>query len=134
MGKGGTRILSGEAEFAFAHRTPHADFASAPPLSADRRAVRNFAVAAGSTDGQDMADSLQDVTAPPGQKYTWEQLPEAIQALMRETLGDPTLELAFAVPETGAYVDVAGDALELPEPGTARAVTPVLRDGRPVAV
>jgi branched-chain amino acid transport system substrate-binding protein len=39
------------------------------------------AVAAGSTDGQDMADALQDVTAPPGTKYTWEQLPEAVKAL-----------------------------------------------------
>jgi ABC-type branched-subunit amino acid transport system substrate-binding protein len=39
------------------------------------------AVAAGSSDGQDMADALQAVTGPPGQKYTWEQLPEAIKAL-----------------------------------------------------
>jgi ABC-type branched-subunit amino acid transport system substrate-binding protein len=39
------------------------------------------AVAAGSADGQDMADHLQAVTAPPGQKYTWEQLPDAIKAL-----------------------------------------------------
>jgi ABC-type branched-subunit amino acid transport system substrate-binding protein len=39
------------------------------------------AVAAGSTDGQEMADALIDITAPGGTKYTWEQLPEAIQAL-----------------------------------------------------
>jgi branched-chain amino acid transport system substrate-binding protein len=39
------------------------------------------AVAAGSTDGQEMADQLQDVTGPPGTKYTWEQLPDAITAL-----------------------------------------------------
>jgi branched-chain amino acid transport system substrate-binding protein len=39
------------------------------------------AVAAGSTDGQDMADQLQDITGPPGTKYTWEQLPDAIKAL-----------------------------------------------------
>ncbi|MDP9228502.1 MAG: hypothetical protein M3M99_05545, partial [Actinomycetota bacterium] len=39
------------------------------------------AVAAGSTDGQEMADALGDVTAPPGTEYSWEQLPEAIQAL-----------------------------------------------------
>jgi branched-chain amino acid transport system substrate-binding protein len=39
------------------------------------------AVAAGSTDGQEMADALVDVTAPGGTKYTWEQLPEAIEAL-----------------------------------------------------
>ena len=39
------------------------------------------AVAAGSTDGKDMADKLTDVSAPPGTPYTWEQLPEAIKAL-----------------------------------------------------
>jgi branched-chain amino acid transport system substrate-binding protein len=39
------------------------------------------AVAAGSTDGQDMADEVRNVSAPPGTKYTWEQLPQAIKAL-----------------------------------------------------
>ena len=39
------------------------------------------AVAAGSTDGQEMADALVDLTAPGGDKFTWEQLPEAIAAL-----------------------------------------------------
>ncbi len=39
------------------------------------------AVAAGSTEGADMAAALQDVTGPPGDSYTWEQLPEAIEAL-----------------------------------------------------
>jgi ABC-type branched-subunit amino acid transport system substrate-binding protein len=39
------------------------------------------AVAAGSTDGQEMADQLQDITAPGGTQYTWEQLPEMIEAL-----------------------------------------------------
>jgi ABC-type branched-subunit amino acid transport system substrate-binding protein len=39
------------------------------------------AVAAGSTDGQDMADQVQDVSGPPGDPYTWEELPEAIEAL-----------------------------------------------------
>jgi ABC-type branched-subunit amino acid transport system substrate-binding protein len=39
------------------------------------------AVAAGSTDGKEMADHLTDVSAPPGTPYTWEQLPDAIKAL-----------------------------------------------------
>jgi branched-chain amino acid transport system substrate-binding protein len=39
------------------------------------------AVAAGNTDGKDMAAELQDVTGPGGDKYTWEQLPDAIRAL-----------------------------------------------------
>lgn len=39
------------------------------------------AVAAGSTEGSDMADTLQAVSAPPGDPFTFEQLPQAIQAL-----------------------------------------------------
>jgi ABC-type branched-subunit amino acid transport system substrate-binding protein len=39
------------------------------------------AVAAGSTDGKEMAAKLQDVSGPGGTKYTFEQLPAAIKAL-----------------------------------------------------
>jgi ABC-type branched-subunit amino acid transport system substrate-binding protein len=39
------------------------------------------AVAAGSTDGQQMADKLIDITAPGGENFTWQQLPDAIKAL-----------------------------------------------------
>jgi branched-chain amino acid transport system substrate-binding protein len=39
------------------------------------------AVAAGSTDGQAMADQVRDVSGPPGDQYTWEQLSDAITAL-----------------------------------------------------
>jgi branched-chain amino acid transport system substrate-binding protein len=39
------------------------------------------AVAAGSTDGADMAGELQNVAGPGGDKFTWEQLPDAIRAL-----------------------------------------------------
>jgi ABC-type branched-subunit amino acid transport system substrate-binding protein len=39
------------------------------------------AVAAGSTDGKEMANHLVDVSAPPGTPYTWQQLPQAIKAL-----------------------------------------------------
>jgi branched-chain amino acid transport system substrate-binding protein len=39
------------------------------------------AVAAGSTDGKDMAAELIDVSGPGGDKFTYEQLPEAIDAL-----------------------------------------------------
>jgi branched-chain amino acid transport system substrate-binding protein len=39
------------------------------------------AVAAGSTDGQEMADKLIDITAPGGTEYSWQQLPAAIRAL-----------------------------------------------------
>jgi ABC-type branched-subunit amino acid transport system substrate-binding protein len=39
------------------------------------------AVAAGSTDGQQMADELVDITAPGGDQFTWQQLPDAIKEL-----------------------------------------------------
>lgn len=39
------------------------------------------AVAAGSSEGADIAESLQAVSAPPGDPYTWEELPAAIEAL-----------------------------------------------------
>jgi ABC-type branched-subunit amino acid transport system substrate-binding protein len=39
------------------------------------------AVAAGSTEGQAMADALVDLTAPGGEEYTWQELPDAIEAL-----------------------------------------------------
>jgi ABC-type branched-subunit amino acid transport system substrate-binding protein len=39
------------------------------------------AVAAGSTDGPAMARELEEITGPGGTEYSWEQLPEAIEAL-----------------------------------------------------
>jgi ABC-type branched-subunit amino acid transport system substrate-binding protein len=39
------------------------------------------AVAAGSTEGADMAAEVQSISAPGGDPYTWEELPEAIEAL-----------------------------------------------------
>ena len=39
------------------------------------------AVAAGSTDGKDMAANAPRHQRAPGNQYTWEQLPEAIKAL-----------------------------------------------------
>ena len=38
-------------------------------------------VAAGSSDGAEMAEAIIDVTGPPGKKFTYEQLPQAIKAL-----------------------------------------------------
>jgi branched-chain amino acid transport system substrate-binding protein len=39
------------------------------------------AVAAGSTSGEQMADKVREVTAPPGRKFTWLQLDQAVKAL-----------------------------------------------------
>lgn len=39
------------------------------------------AVAAGSTEGADIAETIRDVSAPGGDQYTWQELPDAIEAL-----------------------------------------------------
>ena len=49
-------------------------------------------------------------------------------------LGDRSLVLGYWLAEQGRYVDDAGLPVELPEPGAGRAVTPLARDGEPVAV
>jgi branched-chain amino acid transport system substrate-binding protein len=102
----------GEASTAF--ETLYTD---APPRNIDRMTfdAQNFdavilcylaAVAAGSTDGQEMADALVDLTAPGGTEYSWQQLPEAIEAL-----------------QNGDDIDYTGasGALDLNEDGDATA-------------
>jgi ABC-type branched-subunit amino acid transport system substrate-binding protein len=67
-------------------------YTSSAPKSVQRQTfdAQNFdavvlcylaAVAAGKADGAAMKDKLQAITAPPGTKYTWQQLPQAIKAL-----------------------------------------------------
>jgi ABC-type branched-subunit amino acid transport system substrate-binding protein len=67
-------------------------FTAAEPADVERQTfdAQNFdavmlcylaAVAAGSTEGADMAEHVVDISAPGGTEYTFEQLPEAIEAL-----------------------------------------------------
>jgi len=90
-------------------------YTSSDPKDVDRQVfdTQNFdatilcylaAVAAGSTDGEDMADKLVDVSAPPGTPYTWEQLPEAIKALQN---GD---DIDYQGASGAIDMDDAGDA------------------------
>jgi signal transduction histidine kinase len=58
--------------------------------------------------------------------------PEDVRAALARTLGDPTLEVAFWLPETGTYADAAGRPVELRADG-ARAVTRLDHDGEPLA-
>jgi ABC-type branched-subunit amino acid transport system substrate-binding protein len=62
------------------------------------------AVAAGSTDGTDMAEQVRDISGPPGDTYSWEQLPDAIEALQN---GDDINYLGAA---GELDLDEAGDA------------------------
>jgi ABC-type branched-subunit amino acid transport system substrate-binding protein len=67
-------------------------FTEAEPADVERQTfdAQNFdavmlcylaAVAAGSTEGADMAEHVVDISAPPGDAYTFEELPAAIEAL-----------------------------------------------------
>ena len=58
--------------------------------------------------------------------------PGTVRAALAATLDDRRLELAYRRSGAAAYVDAAGRPLEL-DPGLDRAVTPILRNGRPVA-
>jgi signal transduction histidine kinase len=49
-------------------------------------------------------------------------------------LGDPSLALAYWLPERAEWVDATGGTLALPEPGDTRSYTPVRRGGQPVAM
>jgi signal transduction histidine kinase len=53
---------------------------------------------------------------------------------LARTLGDPTLVVAYRLPDQAGYVDEAGRPVELPPPGGGRAVTPIEEDGTRVAV
>jgi signal transduction histidine kinase len=63
--------------------------------------------------------------------------PEAfgtVRDRLARTLGDPTLIVGYAVSDGDRYVDETGRPVELPTAAAQRALTPVLDDGRRVAV
>jgi signal transduction histidine kinase len=55
-----------------------------------------------------------------------------LRDLLARALGDPSLELALALPG-GGYVDSHGRAVTLPSRGSGRAVTVIAADGKPLA-
>src|SRR5262249_57503320 len=59
--------------------------------------------------------------------------PAAVQAVIADALGDPTLRLGLWDSERAAYLDVAGVPIELPANGSNRQVTRVTRDEQPLA-
>ena len=92
------------------------------------------AVAAGSTDGQQMADELIDITAPGGDEFSWQQLPEAIKALEdgkdinytgasgpidMDVHGDPTAGVFDVYQYSSTGLEVVGEVpVEKPNPAT----------------
>ncbi len=76
------------------------------------------------------ASAVSDLVARVGEAGRRQSLREALA----EALGDPSLSLAYWVPEQGRYVDADGHPVELPARDGDTARTPVERDGRPVAM
>jgi signal transduction histidine kinase len=59
--------------------------------------------------------------------------PGELRGALADALGDQSVELAYWLPDSGQHVDAEGRAVELPAPGSGRAVTEVERDGRRIA-
>ena len=57
--------------------------------------------------------------------------PAWVEEFLRDTLGDPSFELALWSDEPNGFVDVGGGIYDLPSPTTARAVTLIARRGLP---
>jgi signal transduction histidine kinase len=59
--------------------------------------------------------------------------PARLRAELARALGDPSLELAYWLPDSEQYVDAEGRPAALGSPTSGRAVTQVERDGRRIA-
>jgi signal transduction histidine kinase len=59
--------------------------------------------------------------------------PGGLEQALARALHDPTLRLAYWLPDRDAFVDAAGQPVELPAAGSGRAVTILRHDGVPVA-
>jgi signal transduction histidine kinase len=57
-----------------------------------------------------------------------------LRTRLAHALGDPSLVVGYRLPEKGAFVDDAGRRVELPSPGSGRAVTGIDDRGERVAV
>ncbi len=60
--------------------------------------------------------------------------PAALRDALARALRDPSLELAYWLPEFGSWADLNGQSVTLPEPGSGRAMTLIDRDGARMAV
>ena len=59
--------------------------------------------------------------------------PGELRDALADALGDPSLDLVYWLADEGHYVDAAGRPVELPAPGSGRAVTEIRHEGRRVA-
>ena len=69
--------------------------------------------------------AVADLVVELGQTPT----PARLRDALANALGDPSLRVAYWAPTEGRFVDVNGQAMELPEDGTGQAVTMLERNG-----
>jgi signal transduction histidine kinase len=60
--------------------------------------------------------------------------PGSLESALARAIGDPELRIAYWLPASQRYVDGRGSPLEAPVAASGRAVTPLVRDGRRVAL
>jgi signal transduction histidine kinase len=60
--------------------------------------------------------------------------PGSLRASLAASLGDPEVEVAYPLNGSVRFVDAAGNAVGAPTAGQGRVVTPIVRDGREIAL
>jgi signal transduction histidine kinase len=60
--------------------------------------------------------------------------PGSLESALAEAMGDTGLRIAYWLPASGRYGDAGGHPMEEPRPSSGHAVTPLVRDGRRVAL
>lgn len=71
-----------------------------------------------------IGDLVMELSRPP--------MTGSLQELLARTIGDPSLQLALALPD-GSYIDSRGNRVELPSADERRAVTAIDLEGQPLA-
>jgi signal transduction histidine kinase len=75
------------------------------------------------------ADSVSEFVARLGEASR----PGELRGALADALGDPSLALAYWLPEQERYVDASGRAVELPAKGSGQVATEIEHEGRRVA-
>jgi signal transduction histidine kinase len=60
--------------------------------------------------------------------------PGSLAPVLARATGDPTLEVAYWLPESHRFVNGFGEEVPVPAPDSRRAIAQIVRDGEPIAV
>lgn len=97
------------------------------------RAAALVALAAGITWAVRRAERTRRSVARLADELGAAPPPGSLRAALARSLGDDRLDVAYWLPGPQVYVDASGQQVDL-SPGPTQAVTPIERDGQPVAV